>query len=434
MSESREATDLDLGGGRAPSDGAWLAQGESREAAGLAAGLGHGGRVPCGRVALIGANGHGRWHRRQIPALREAGVAELVALVDVRPVEPGPDSVPHFTDHREMLRETRPDAVVICTPPHTHRPIATDALRAGADVLLEKPPVLSLAEHRALSEVLAETGRACQIGFQALGSAALAELRRSIAYGVVGTVTGVSTVASWQRDDAYYQRSPWAGRRTVDGRPALDGALANPLAHAWMQCLAIMDDDPPVGVELERYRCRDIEVDDTATMRITLASGRPILVAVTLCGEEKIEGEVIVHGTAGKAVLEYPTDRLKLPGDADFRAIPGRASLLENLLRHRADGTPLIVPLARTEPFTAVLDVLNSAPVPAFLGGDVVVEEGETPARTVMIRGVDAALRQAAERLALLSEVPVPWAVDPHRVRLTATPETELQTTETTVR
>jgi predicted dehydrogenase len=386
------------------------------------------------RVALIGANGHGCWHRRQIAALQATGVVELAALVDVREIEPGPDAAPHFTDHREMLRAVAPDAVVICTPPHTHLPIATDVLRAGADVLLEKPPVLSVAEHRALSEVLRETGRACQIGFQALGSAALRELQRSISYGVIGSVIGVSTVGAWQRDDGYYRRSPWAGKRTVDGRPSLDGALANPLAHAWMQCLAIVDGDPPVGVELERYRCRDIEVDDTSCLRITLASGRPVVVAVTLCGEEKIQGEVIVHGTAGRAILEYPTDRLRLPGDADFREIPGRVNLLENLIQHRADGTSLIAPLARTAPFTAVLDVLNSAPVPAFLGGDVVVEEGESPARTVTIKGVNAVLRQAAEKLALLSELPVPWAVGPHRVRITATAENTLQTTEETVR
>jgi predicted dehydrogenase len=386
------------------------------------------------RVALIGANGHGRWHRRHIASLQEAGTVELAALVDVRPIEPGPDAAPHFTDHREMLRAAAPDVVVICTPPHTHRPIATDVLRAGADVLLEKPPVLSLDEHRALTEVLRETGRACQVGFQALGSAALGELRRSLADGVIGQVIGVSAVASWQRDDAYYQRSPWAGRRTVDGRPAIDGALANPFAHAWMQCLAIVDGDRPVGVELERYRCRDIEVDDTACLRITLASGRPVVVAVTLCGEEFIPGEVIVHGTAGRAVLEYPTDRLRLPGDDDFHEIPGRANLLENLVEHRADGTALIAPLARTEPFTAVLGVLNSAPDPVFLGGDAVAEEGEPPARKVTIKGVNAALRQAAEKLALLSQLPVPWAVGPHRARLTTTSENDLQITEETVR
>jgi predicted dehydrogenase len=370
------------------------------------------------RVALVGASGHGMWHRRQIAALQEAGRLELVALVDVRPVEDAPDGVGVFADHAEMLRAVRPDVVIICTPPHTHLPIATEALRAGADVLLEKPPVLSLDEQHDLAAVVAETGRACQVGFQALGSAAMAELVGAIADGKIGAVTGVATVASWQREDGYYQRSPWAGRRTLNGRPALDGALANPLAHSWMQCLAIMDGDAPVTVELERYRCREIEVDDTAAMRVTLASGRHIVVAVTLCGEDKIEGEVIVYGTAGRAVLEYPTDRLKLPGDADFRAISGRTSLLENLLDHRANGTPLIVPLERTAPFTAVLDVLNSAPEPTLLGGDLVVPEGVAPARTLTIQGINVALRQATERLALFSELPIPWAVRPHRVDL----------------
>ncbi|MEK8105521.1 hypothetical protein NKG94_10965 [Micromonospora sp. M12] len=42
------------------------------------------------RVAVIGANGHGRWHRRVIAPLHAAGRLRLVALVDVRPVEDDP--------------------------------------------------------------------------------------------------------------------------------------------------------------------------------------------------------------------------------------------------------------------------------------------------------------------------------------------------------
>ncbi|MCW6004959.1 Gfo/Idh/MocA family oxidoreductase [Micromonospora sp. CPCC 205371] len=375
------------------------------------------------RVALVGANGHGLWHRRQIAPLQEAGRVRLAGLVDVRPIEaapgaPVPEDAGLFTDHREMLRAVRPDVVVICTPPQTHLPIATDALRAGADVLLEKPPVLSLDEHHALSDVVDETGRALQVGFQALGSAALAELMAAVAGGRLGVVTGIAAVASWHRADSYYQRSPWAGKRMVDGHPSLDGALANPLAHAWMQCLAVAG-LPPSTVELERYRCRDIEVDDTACMRITLESGLPILVAVTLCGEEKIEGEVIVYGTAGTAVLEYPTDRLRLPDDSEFREVPGRTSLLENLLAHRATGEPLIAPLARTKPFTAVLDVLHAAPIPPKLGEDAVSVDGVPPERLLTIKGINAVLRQATERLALFSELGVPWAGQPLRAALT---------------
>ncbi len=116
------------------------------------------------RVALVGANGHGLSHRR---ALSSMSFVELVAIADVAPVQDPPRGVPIYASHRELLAEAAPDVVIVCTPPHTHLPIAVDALRAGVDVLLEKPPVLDAAEHDCLLGVLVETGRSCQVGFQA---------------------------------------------------------------------------------------------------------------------------------------------------------------------------------------------------------------------------------------------------------------------------
>ncbi|MEU4400956.1 Gfo/Idh/MocA family protein [Micromonospora orduensis] len=389
------------------------------------------GSAPPTRVAVIGANGHGRWHRRVIAPLHADGLLRLVALVDVEPVQddpeaPLPPGVQVFTDHRAMLAATRPQVVVICTPPHTHLPIARDALTAGADLLLEKPPVLSLAEHDELTWALTTAGRVAQVGFQALGSAALTALTDALAAGRLGTVTGIATVAAWQRPDAYYARSAWAGRRTLNGRPVLDGALANPLAHAVMQCLAVAESlggaPPwPVAIEVERYRVRPIEVEDTAVLRIGFRAGPPVLVAVTLAAEEFVAGEVVVTGTGGRAVLEYPTDRLRLPGDVVTRRVPGRRGLLENLLAHRADptGAPLIAPLARTAPFTALLDALRAAPEPRLLDGDLVVGVGDGGDRVRHLRGVVDVLRRSAERGALPSELGVPWAVPAYRAELT---------------
>jgi hypothetical protein len=129
---------------------------------------------------------------------------------------------------------------------------------------------------------------------------------------------------------------------------------------------------------------------------------------------------VLVHGTAGRAVLEYPTDRLLLPGDVALRQVPGRVGLLVNLLAHRADpsGVPLIAPLARTRGFTEVIEAIQASPEPAPVGGDRVLSTGTPPERVLSIRGINALLRRAAESSALLSELGVPWAVAPHRVAL----------------
>ena len=44
-----------------------------------------------------------------------------------------------FTDAATMFREARPDVVHILTPPHTHVALVTEALNAGAHVVVEKP-------------------------------------------------------------------------------------------------------------------------------------------------------------------------------------------------------------------------------------------------------------------------------------------------------
>lgn len=359
-------------------------------------------------LALVGANGHGRQHRRHFATLDGVRLVGLAEIGEVDPDPPVPDGVPVYTDHRKLLAEARPDVVVVCTPPHTHLPIATDALSSGADVLLEKPPVRTMAEHHLLASIVAETGRACQVGFQALGSHAAELLWEAVSRE---TVTAVTAVASWKRDDAYYARSPWAGKRSVGGRPTVDGALVNPLAHAVMQCLAtaeVAGAGRPGLLEVERYRTRDIEVDDTAFARLTFDSGLKVLLAVTLAGEDFLAGEITVEGSAGRAVLEYPTDRLALPGESELRHVEGRTGLLENLLAHRADpAVPLLAPLARTAGFTAVLEALTELPAPPLLGGEHVEVRGAVR----VIPGINGVLRRCATSLALPSELGVAWAV-----------------------
>jgi predicted dehydrogenase len=316
------------------------------------------------RIALIGANGHGRHHREQ---LEEFAAGELVALCDPAEVEDAPEGVPVFTDHAEMLASVKPEVVIVSTPPATHLPIAADALRAGADVLLEKPPVLNLAEHEALSQVESLTGRAVQVGFQALASP---ELPRLKALGPCD----VSVFGSWQRDDEYWTRSPWAGRLP------LDGALRNPFSHAVMQALAVAGSEP-VKVEVAWCRIRDIEVEDTATLRLTLANAQRVLIAVTLAGEDFIDSRMKV----GEVELDYRVDS----------GLP----LLENLLAHRRNGEALVAPLALTRGFTAVVQALGAMPRP-----------GLAPSEEGVLVGSNAALELCARNFMLLNEIDTPWA------------------------
>ena len=89
------------------------------------------------RVGVIGVGSMGQNHAR---ILSEKGVLASVSDIapDVAKAIGGKYSVEHFLNYQEMLKSDV-DAVIVVTPTSTHERIATDAMRAGKHVLLEKP-------------------------------------------------------------------------------------------------------------------------------------------------------------------------------------------------------------------------------------------------------------------------------------------------------
>ncbi|MEU7575481.1 Gfo/Idh/MocA family oxidoreductase [Micromonospora sp. NPDC049240] len=373
------------------------------------------------RVALIGANGFGLQHRRAIHRLQQSGRVRLVAIANRRPVAAADgaplDGVAVFDDSRIMLARCEPDITVIATPPHTHLGLAAESVRAGSDVLVEKPPVVTLDEYASLIDLVHQHEARCQVGFQALGSRALPALVSAVRGGALGEVTAIGCTGSWWRPDSYYRRSPWAGRRTIEGCPTGDGVLSNQFAHGLAQALVFAAqalDAVPEAVEVERYRTRDIEVEDTARLTVTLTGGRRIQVAVTVASDRFTDGTLTFFGGRGQARWQYRHDRIEVGGDPARRIETGRAGLLENLLDHRDDPrVPLVAPLSATHGFVAVLDALHRSPAPAavpaaFLrphpGGDGSVVD--------RINGV---LAESHRRRVSLAEAGAPWAVPPFR-------------------
>jgi predicted dehydrogenase len=366
------------------------------------------------RVAVAGIHGHGSTHVRNV--LRLAGQAELVAVADPLPADDLPDGVRVFAGLEELLAATKVDVVIISTPIQTHVPLAELAMRAGADVLLEKPPTASMAEFSALSAVVAETGRACQVGFQAQTSLATVELAAMVADGRLGELRGISATGKWVRTARYFQRARWAGHRVLDGVPVVDGAVTNPLAHSTAAAL-LLDGSPGAddvrSVETELFRANDIESDDTSTVRVVTARGTTILIAVTLCAPEHLEPEVIVHGSEGRAVLRYMSDTLEIhTGGRVTSKTFERHDLLENLLAHRLDpAVPLRVPLAATGGFTRVVEAVRTAPDPRVISADLVRWEGEGLDRHPVVLDVEDWVERASDSLSLFSELGAPWAI-----------------------
>src|SRR5665647_1493648 len=94
-------------------------------------------------------------------------------------------------DVERMVSEAKLDAVVITTPDWTHADIATRAMRAGADVVLEKPLTTDLAGCHAIVDTIEQTGRSLVLTFNYRYSPRNAALKEVISSGEIGEVTSV---------------------------------------------------------------------------------------------------------------------------------------------------------------------------------------------------------------------------------------------------
>src|SRR2546423_15435705 len=111
-------------------------------------------------IGIIGTGHIARQHLaclRELPGVRIAAVCDLSRAMAESAAERF--GVPAwFTDSRRMLEEVKPDVVHVTTPPTSHFRLASDALDAGAHVLVEKPITVTFGEAQALVEKARDKG------------------------------------------------------------------------------------------------------------------------------------------------------------------------------------------------------------------------------------------------------------------------------------
>ncbi|MCT9869047.1 DUF6807 family protein [Paenarthrobacter aurescens] len=380
-------------------------------------------RTAPARIALVGVHGFGTHHLRNLERLSAQGVVELVAVADPHPPAPGalPETTAVHANLDALLAgDHRPDVIIVATPIQTHAPLALSVLASKADLYLEKPPVASMADFLRLQEAAEAAGRSVQIGFQSLGSLALPALEK-LAGGAatgelpgIGRLKGISATGRWVRDRAYYQRSRWAGKRSLDGVDVVDGVATNPLAHAIATALRIAGArkaEDLAFVDTDLYRANDIEADDTSVIRMRTVNGLPITCALTLCATEPVEPYVTLHGTEGTAVFHYTEDKVTVRVEAgEITHVFGRDDLTENLLQHLSGGTPLLSPLDHSGAFMRVLEAIRTAAAPALIPAKYVDWVGAGDQAHAVIPNIEDILERATLAHASFSELGLPWA------------------------
>jgi predicted dehydrogenase len=150
------------------------------------------------RVGLIGCGWYGK---ADLLRLIQVAPVDVVSLCDVDRTmlseaaelvsqrQESQQKPRTFHDYRELLKETRPELVLIATPDHWHALAAIAAMQSGADLYLQKPISVDVVEGQAILAAARKYGRVVQVGTQRRSTPHLIEARDNVLReGRLGTI------------------------------------------------------------------------------------------------------------------------------------------------------------------------------------------------------------------------------------------------------
>ncbi|MDR3119865.1 MAG: Gfo/Idh/MocA family oxidoreductase, partial [Clostridiales bacterium] len=157
------------------------------------------------KVGIVGCGGIA--NQKHMPSITKSGLADIVAFCDLVPEraelaakEYGAPGAKVYGSYKELVAE-KLDAVYVCTPNRSHCEISIAALRAGRNVLCEKPMAINYAEAQAMCAAAKESGRLLTIGYQSRYRPDSQYLKKECENGVLGEI--------------YYARAKAIRRRAV---------------------------------------------------------------------------------------------------------------------------------------------------------------------------------------------------------------------------
>ena len=175
------------------------------------------------RLALVGtgARGSSLWGREIIKNFGE--ITEFAGLCDINPGRLAhvkklmKVDCPTFTDFEQMLRETKPDYVIVTTVDATHDEFIVKALNSGVNVITEKPMTTDEVKCKRILEAEKKSGKKVTVAFNYRHSVHAMQVKELLSQNRIGKV--VSVDFNWylnvHHGSDYFRR--WHGRMAKGG-------------------------------------------------------------------------------------------------------------------------------------------------------------------------------------------------------------------------
>jgi predicted dehydrogenase len=196
------------------------------------------------RYALAGASSRALHMYARPIVERYRHTAQLVGVFDVNPVRAeylsrACGGVPVYAGFAAMLRQARPDCVIVTTVDRYHHEYIIGALEAGCDAITEKPMTIDAERCRAILAAEEQTGRKVTVTFNYRFTPYVTRVKELLREGAVGRILSVDL--HWILDTShgadYFRR--WHRRLENSG-----GLLVHKATHHFDAINWWLEDEP----------------------------------------------------------------------------------------------------------------------------------------------------------------------------------------------
>lgn len=333
------------------------------------------------RVALIGVTGYGTIYLQLVrEAIRRREIALVAAVIINR------DQVTDIVAELKAVGATiyasadeffkseagKVDLCLIPTGIQWHARLTVAALRAGMNVLVEKPLAGSLEDTGAIRRAESECNRWVAVGFQDLYTIESRWLKTQLLAGAIGELHDVSMIGLWPRARSYFARTSWAGRASADNAAVFDSPLNNAFAHFVNLALYFSGESTNESASLtidsaELFRAHPIEMFDTAVVRGRSDHGVRFWFGVSHASDVTRQPEILLQGTTGRAEWWHEQRCVVLDADGRRQVFPlpsteeSRVMMFDTVLARLKDPASPICTTTVAEKHTRFIESVHRA-------------------------------------------------------------------------
>ncbi|MEN8253410.1 MAG: Gfo/Idh/MocA family oxidoreductase [Patescibacteria group bacterium] len=248
------------------------------------------------KFGIIGFGNIGTRYKKRID---ENPSAELVAIAEIKRKKLESiknKSIKKYKNYKKLIQNPDVDVVIVAVPNYLHKQLSIEALDASKHVVCEKPMAIKTLDANQMILASQKTNKKLFVVKQNRFNPPVKKVKELIENNKLGKIGLVVVNCYWNRNNEYYKKSDWRGRKKEDG-----GTIFTQFSHFVDIVYFLMGDFINVSAEGFNFNHKKlIEFEDTGVVRFKMANGALGSLNYTTCSyAQNMEGSITLFGEKG---------------------------------------------------------------------------------------------------------------------------------------